>query len=153
MSSLIIDNIINNEVSNDSVIFNDYDTIITIIFDKYNYHSSFDDLSKQLNLGIYENENQYVISSAFFVYSNNHNTIDRILFDLSNNLFNIINDNETIMNHIKNRKTCIKVITNIQNSNSLEVKYNFRFYVPLTIKLVWETVFSNSIPVFMVYNK
>ena len=36
---MIIDNIIEHEVSSDDKIFNDYDMIITIIFDKYNYNT------------------------------------------------------------------------------------------------------------------
>ena len=88
---MIIDNIIEHEVSSDDKIFNDYDMIITIIFDKYNYNTSLDDLSKQFNLGFYKHKNHYELSTMFFVYNNYYNTNDKLIFELSKILFNNIN--------------------------------------------------------------
>lgn len=148
---MIVDNIINHEVSSDDKIFNDYDMIITIVLDKYNYNTSLDDLSKQFNLGFYKNKNQHELSTMLFVYNENYNTNDKLIFELSKILFNNIKHDRLLMHHMKNKKVCIKVITNTQKSNSMEIKYNFRFYVPLTVRRAWDTIFTNSIPVFMVY--
>lgn len=148
---MIIDNIINHEVSGDDKIFNDYDMIITIVLDKYNYNTSLDDLSKQFNLGFYKNKNQHELSTMLFVYNNNYCTNDKLIFELSKILFNNIKHDRLLMHHMKNKKVCIKVITNTQKSNSMDIKYNFRFYVPLTVRRAWDTIFTNSIPVFMIY--
>ena len=151
MSSFIIDNIINHEVSSDDKIFNNYDFTITIILDKYNYNTSLDDLSKQFNLGLYTKKTPYELASVLFVYNNSLSTNDKIIFELSNILFNNISNDKLLMTHIKNKNACIKVITNQQKFDSMEIKYNFRFYVPLTIRRAWDSNFSHSIPVFMIY--
>lgn len=148
---MIIDNIINHEVSGDDKIFNDYGMIITIVLDMYNYNTSLDDLSKQFNLGFYKYKNHHELSTMFFVYNENYNTNDKLIFELSKILFNNIKHDRLLMHHMKNKKVCIKVITNTEKSNSMEIKYNFRFYVPLTIRRAWDTIFTNSVPVFMVY--
>ena len=152
MSGLIIDNIINNEVSSDDKIFNNYDMIITIIFDKYNYNTSLEDLSKEFNLGFIKRKKQRELSTIFFVYNDNYNTNDKLIFELSKILFNNINNDKLLMHYMKDKKICIKVITNTKKTDSTEIKYNFRFYVPLTIKRAWDTIFTYSIPVFMIYN-
>ena len=148
---MIIDNIIEHEVSSDDKIFNDYDMIITIIFDKYNYNTSLDDLSKQFNLGFYKYKNHYELSTMFFVYNNYYNTNDKLIFELSKILFNNIQHDRLLMSHIKNKKVCIKVITNTQKSDNMDIKYNFRFYVPLTVRRAWDTIFDITVPVFMIY--
>ena len=87
----------------------------------------------------------------FFVYNNYYNTNDKLIFELSKILFNNIQHDRLLMSHIKNKKVCIKVITNTQKSNSMEIKYNFRFYVPLTVRRAWDTIFDITVPVFMIY--
>lgn len=151
MSSLIINNIINNEVSSDDKIFNNYDFIITIIFDKYNFNTSLDKLSKQYKLGFHKNKFHHELSTLFFVYNDEYATNDTIVYNLSKILFNNMKCDRLLMTHIKNKKICIKVITNKQKMDNLEIKYNFRFYVPLTIRRAWESVFNNTIPVFIIY--
>lgn len=149
--NLIIFNIIKNEVMENDIVFNDYDMVITIIFDNHFYDSK-----PEFNLGVFKkrigNRYQKQLSTVFFIYDNAHITKDAIIYDLSKNLFNNIKNTKWISKYIKNKKIAVKVITNTPNPNTIDVKYNFRFYVPLTIKRAWDYVFNKYIDIFMIYN-